>query len=128
MANSINKVVIQKLLKKVEDDYYMAEKYYSIISTINDLKLTQREIQLISFIAVKGNISYSNVKDEFCKRFDSSSATIYNMISKLKKINVLVKDNSKLKVNPIILIDFKKNIKLEIDLQHITDNIEKDEN
>ncbi|MFM2010588.1 MAG: hypothetical protein RLZZ479_979, partial [Bacteroidota bacterium] len=24
MANSINKVVIQKLLKKVEDDYYMA--------------------------------------------------------------------------------------------------------
>lgn len=116
---NINKVVIQKLLRKVDDDYFMAEKYYSIISTINDLKLTQREVQLISFIAVKGNISYSNVKDEFCERFNSSSATIYNMISKLKKIRVLVKDNTKLKVNPLISIDFKKNIKLEIDLTHI---------
>lgn len=116
---NINKVVIQKLLRKVDDDYFMAEKYYSIISTINDLKLTQREVQLISFIAVKGNISYSNVKDEFCERFNSSSATIYNMISKLKKIRVLVKDNTKLKVNPLIAIDFKKNIKLEIDLTHI---------
>jgi hypothetical protein len=39
-----------------------------------------------------GNISYANNRQEFCSKHNSSEATIYNIISKLKKIGVLVKD------------------------------------
>lgn len=117
-TSNSKKVIVQTLLRRVDDDYAMAEKYYSLLSTVNDLKLTQREIQLIAFTAVNGNISYSSIREEFCKKFNSTSPTINNMISKLKKVKVLVKDGSKVKVNPVILLNFKDNIKLEIKVEH----------
>ena len=112
------KVIVQKFLRKVEDDYSMAEKYYSILSTINDLKLTQREIQLVAFTAIRGNISYSSIREDFCKKYNSTSPTINNIISKLKKIGVFVKDGTKVKVNPLIILDFDKDIVLQITVSH----------
>lgn len=118
METDSKKVIVQRLLRRVDDDYNMAEKYYSLLSTVNDLKLTQREIQLVAFTAVNGNISYASIREEFCSRFKSTSPTINNMISKLKKIRVLVKDGSKIKVNPVILLNFKENVTLEIKIEH----------
>ena len=46
-------MIIQKLKKDVYTDIELAEKYYSILSAINNLHLTEREIQLISFTAIK---------------------------------------------------------------------------
>jgi hypothetical protein len=117
-TSNSKKVIVQKLLRRVDDDYAMAEKYYSLLSTVNDLKLTTREIQLIAFAAVNGNISYSSIREEFCKKYNSTPPTINNMISKLKKVKVLVKDGSKVKVNPLIILNFKDNIKLEIKIEH----------
>jgi DNA-binding MarR family transcriptional regulator len=102
----------------VEDSYVLAEKYYRILSSVNDLKLTNREIQLISFAAMKGNISYANIRKEFCEKYDSTSPAINNIISKLKKMGVFVKDGTKVKVNPLILLNFDKDIVLQISLIH----------
>jgi DNA-binding MarR family transcriptional regulator len=110
--------IIQKIKTKSEDLFSLAEKYYSILSAINNLKLTQREIQLIAFTAIKGNISYANIRKEFCEKYNSTSPTINNIISKLKKINVLVKDGTKTKVNPVIILDFNKDVILQISLTH----------
>lgn len=118
MENSSKKIIVQKFLRKVEDDYAMAEKYYSVLSTINDLKLTTREVQLVAFTAIRGNISYSSIREDFCKRHNSTSPTINNIISKLKKVGVLVKDGSKIKVNPVINLNFANNITLEIKIEH----------
>jgi DNA-binding MarR family transcriptional regulator len=102
----------------VEDSYVLAEKYYRILSSVNDLKLTNREIQLIAFAAMKGNISYANIRKEFCEKYDSTSPAINNIISKLKKMSVFVKDGTKVKVNPLILLNFDKDIVLQISLIH----------
>jgi hypothetical protein len=118
METSSKKIIVQKFLRKVEDDYAMAEKYYSMLSTINDLKLTQREIQLVAFTAIRGNISYSSIREDFCKKYNSTSPTINNIISKLKRIGVFVKDGSKIKVNPVILLPFSENITLELKMEH----------
>lgn len=111
-------IIVQKLKHLVIDNYSLSEKYYSILSAINDLKLTQREIQLIAFTAIRGNMSYANIREDFCKKYETSSPTINNMISKLKKLSILVKDKGKIKVNPIILLDFNLDISLEIKLVH----------
>jgi biotin operon repressor len=111
-------ILVQKLKKKENDVFSLAERYYKILSAVNDLFLTEREIQLIAFTAVKGNISYANIREEFCKKHNTSSATINNIISKLKKIGVLIKDGTKVKVNPVIILDFNKSISLEIKLTH----------
>jgi hypothetical protein len=112
------KVIIQRLKRTIDDNYTMAEKYYSILSTVNNLNLTQREIQLVAFTAIHGNISYSSIREEFCKKYNSTSPTINNIISKLKKIGVLIKDGTKIKVNPVIVLNFNNDIKLEISIQH----------
>jgi hypothetical protein len=112
-------VVLQKLKKKENGDVMLlAERYYTILSAVNNLKLTQREIQLIGFTAVKGNISYGSIREEFCKKHNTSNASINNIISRLKRMGVLVKDASKVKVNPKILLNFENDVVLEIRLSH----------
>jgi DNA-binding MarR family transcriptional regulator len=101
-----------------QDDYLLAERYYTILSAVNDLKLTQREIQLMAFAAVRGNISYANIRRDFCERYKTTNPSINNIISKLKKMGVLVKDGSKVKVNPQILLNFENDLILEIRLVH----------
>jgi hypothetical protein len=118
METSSKKIIVQRFLRNVEDDYAMAEKYYSMLSTINDLKLTTREIQLVAFTAIRGNISYSNIREDFCNKYKSTSPTINNIISKLKRIGVFVKDGTKIKVNPVILLSFTENITLELKMEH----------
>lgn len=113
-----NKAIVQRLKKTVSSNYTVAEKYYSVLSAINGLKLTEREIQLIAFAAIKGNISYANVREEFCTKYKSSAATINNIISKLKKQGVFVKDGTKVKVNPLIILDFDKTIVLQITISN----------
>lgn len=117
------KIIVQRLKKVVDTDMEIAMKYYSILSAINSLNLTEREIQLISFTAIKGNITYANVREEFCKTYNSTSPSINNIISKLKKIGIFIKENGKVKVNPIIVIDFKKDLTLEIKLVHGETNV-----
>jgi hypothetical protein len=112
------KIIVQKFLRKIEDNYAMAEKYYSVLSTINNLKLTQREVQLVAFTAIRGSISYSSIREDFCKKYNSTSPTINNIISKLKRIGVFVKDGSKIKVNPVIILNFSNDITLEIKMEH----------
>lgn len=109
--------IVQKIRVNTNNDKFIkAEKYYELMSCINSLNLTKREIQLIAFTAVSGNISYSNIKQEFCLKYKSTAPTINNMISKLKKMHVLVKDKNTTKVNPAIILPFDRNITLEIKL------------
>jgi hypothetical protein len=111
-------MIVQSLKRVVDTDIQLAEKYYSILFTINNLHLTEREIQLVAFTAIKGNITYANVREEFCKTYNSTSPTINNIVSKLKRLGIFIKENGKVKVNPKIIIDFKKDLILNIKLIH----------
>ena len=111
-------MIVQRLKKNVYTDIELAIKYYSILSAVNNLHLTEREIQLISFTAIKGNITCANVREEFCKTYNSTSPSINNIISKLKKVGIFIKENGKVKVNPVISIDFTKDLTLDIKLLH----------
>ena len=106
--------VITQRMKVVGDALKKAERYYNILSAVNDLKLTQKEIQLIAFMSVKGSISLSSVRSEFCREYATSEPTIYNIISRMKKIGIFTKEDNRVKLNPRIALDFNKNIKLEV--------------
>ena len=109
-------IIVQRLKKKEDSPYKKAERYYMILSAVNGLHFTEREIQLLAYTAIKGNISYANNRREFCEIYKTSGPTINNIISKLKKINVLVRDGKTVKVNNVITLDFTKDISLEIKL------------
>lgn len=111
-------MIIQRLKKVNEDNYQLAERYYDLLSSLNSLALTKREIQLVAYTAIHGNISYAHIKDGFCEKHNTSVQTIYNIVSRLMKLKVFVKDNGKIKVNPVIVLDFNNDVKLEIQLLH----------
>lgn len=101
------RIIAQKWKKDHPDSIHLAICYYSLLCALNNLSITEREIQLVAFTAVKGNISYSDIREEFCQSYNSSNATINNMVSKLKKMGLFVKDNGKIKVNPSICPKFE---------------------
>lgn len=110
----MSEIVLQKIAKSYKDEVDVAIKYYSIISDLNNLELTEREIQLLAFTAIRGTISSTSAKQEFCKRFGSSVATINNMISRLSSMGLMVKVNNKTRVKESIRIDFTKNIVIQL--------------
>lgn len=112
------KIIVQKLKKTSDSQITTAIRYYKILSVLNDINLTEREIQLVAFTAVKGNISYPDIREEFCTTYKSSSPTMNNMISKLKKFGILIKESGKIKVNSAILLNFNNPIILQISLTH----------
>ena len=112
------KIVVQSLRIDLDDEYAIAEKYYSILSALNNLGLTKREIELVAYTAIKGTISYANTRAEFCERYNTTPQTINNTVCRLKKTKLLVKRSGKVGVNPLIAIDFKKNLNLVVKLMH----------
>jgi len=118
METEQRKTTLQKLKLKEGNSLSIAQKYYSLLSAISNTNLTEREIQLVAFTAIKGNISYSSHRDEFIETYKSSSPTINNIISKLKKVGLLIKDGGKIKVNPQYLLDFNKDLILQISILH----------
>ena len=110
-----NKITYQRLKKGFPDKYALAERYYSLLSTLNDLRLTEREIQLVAFMAIKGNINI-NHREEFCRKHSTSGPTINNMISHLRKVGVFIKEGGKVKVIPAIVINFDIPLTMQIQL------------
>jgi hypothetical protein len=117
-------MIIQKLKYRPNDALQLAEYYFGIMSIVNNLELAKREIQLLAFTAVKGNIGTPLSKKEFVKEYDSSLATVGNIVSKLTKevINVrpalLVKEKKLVVINKALALEFEKSLKLEITFEH----------
>lgn len=111
-------MIVQKLRKETRSDIGIASVYYSVLSAFNGLLLTDREIELMAFIAVSGSISISDNRKAFCETYGTTSATVNNMVSKLKKKGLLVKKDGRVVVSPIISLDFTKDIQLEMKIVH----------
>lgn len=108
---------LQRILKTCDNSFEMAKKYYCILFELNNIKISKSELDLIAYSSIHGTISTPPVRDEFMKDFDVSIEYFYNIISKLKKLNILIKDkDKKVRINPAILPDFSKNIVLAIKL------------
>lgn len=105
----MEKETIVKTIKKSYGNKIQAGIiWYRFICNINNISLTKRELQLLSYINYRGTISSASSKEEFCKLFGSSNATISNMVSKLTSLRLLEKVNSKTRVNNNLRVDFDK--------------------
>lgn len=92
--------------------------WFGIIAIINKINLTTRQLQLLSFINYRGTISSTSAKAEFVKMFNSSTATISNMISELSESKILVKEKGKIKITPSLRIDTDKELVIRISLSN----------
>jgi hypothetical protein len=112
---------LQAFRKTHASPYEVAFSYYSLIALVNRIHLTRRELELLAFAGVEGNISSARVRQEFCKRYQTTHAFVGNMVSKLQQMQLLVKEEGRIFVNPRITLDFTKpdlvfQVKLSLDV------------
>jgi prefoldin subunit 5 len=116
------RVVLQRLQKSFTP-LSKGVVYYTIISAFNSLRLTDREIQLLAYTNFRGTISSITAKNQFCNIYDTSLATVNNLISKLKKKKLLVKTGGKICVNHVLNINLKDKAILHIKLNNATEEV-----
>ena len=109
-------VIVQTIKKQYPGSIDAGIAYYTFITNINNIKLSKREIQLLAYVNHRGTISSASAREEFCNMFDSSEGTISNMISKLSKHKLLVKEKNKTKLNASLRMNFDKKIVLKVHL------------
>ena len=109
------KTTVQEIVKDIDSPIELAKKYLSIIFIINDIHVPKRKLQLLSYISIYG-ISSVTSRENFCRQYNSSKATIGNMVSELYKDKLLVKEKGKIKLNPDLSPNFNNNLFLNIKL------------
>jgi hypothetical protein len=108
-------MVVQKI-KKTLSPLQVAESYYKVICALNNIHLTKRQLQLLSFTAVKGGITNPGARKEFCSLYSTTEASVNNLVGDLKELHLLVKTEGKTRVNPAIQLDFSQPLILQISL------------
>ena len=93
----MEKIVVQKIIKKVPD---LARRYFNVVAVINGLALTKRDVDLLSFVAEHGNISEKGNRKEFCVTGKTTMGGINNVVSKLKRMGMIVKVGGSYPVGP----------------------------
>lgn len=111
-------IVIQKIRKKYSTPVEVAMKYYSVLSVLNNLNLTEREVQILAFTVNRGTISSGGAKESFFQMFGSTRASLGNMLGHMIKRGLLVKIDNRITVNPVLKLDFEKSLILQITLRN----------
>jgi hypothetical protein len=112
---------MEKIVQKIERSYSeqdIAYIYYSVISIVNKLGITDMELNLLAYTAIRGGITNPAAKKDFCETYKTSLAYINNMISKLRKKKLLIKRGSKIAITPVIALNFKNDVTLQIALKN----------
>lgn len=99
----------QKLRKKFVTPFEKASVYYKLLSDINNLGLGDKQIALLSYLAIGGT------KKSFCEQFGSSAVNADNLLMRLRKKGVIQKDNT---IHPSIHLDFESPLNLQIFLDN----------
>ena len=92
----------------------VARKYISLVLNINDIKVSKREMDLLTFIALNRDISSGGKKEEFMEQFKTTKPTIGNLVFSLKKKGLLIKQDGKICLPKSIIIHPEMKIYVEL--------------
>jgi hypothetical protein len=107
---------MQKISIKVDNKFDFFKRYFGAIAALNNISLTKREMDLICFTAINRDISSGGKKEEFIKKYGSSTQTIFNMLPILKKKGFFTTLNKKVVINPK-LITTLDNIEINVRIE-----------
>lgn len=113
----MNREITYQIIRKEDNDVErIAEKYYRIIGSLNNMSLSDLEIELLVFIALNGG---SSVREEYIGRYGTSPSNLSNRLKKLKQYGLVrVKGKKVIEVVPSIALDFEKDVVMKVMLVH----------
>lgn len=112
------RTILQTIEKSYSSPLEKAVRYYTVLSVLNNLGLPPAEIRLLAFTAIRGNIASWSARLQFMEDNNTSRASVANMVHKLYKRGLLIKEDGKTIVHPMLALDFTNPLLLKISLQH----------
>lgn len=85
----------------------VARKYYKIVSSLFSLNLTDRELDVLTFICINGGTYTVQLRNRLIEEKNITKPAIYNIIGDLKKVNLLKKQNKQIVINQEVLPNLK---------------------
>ena len=105
-----------KIKKTFKDEIDLTIKFYTLLNILNNLKLTSLEIKIISYVAVKGNISRGNPREKFVSLLGSTYKSVSKTVAKLTRQGILIKDSRKTIINPSLVFNINGGIALQLNM------------
>lgn len=107
----------QKIRKIYKDKLKTAVVYYNLLSVLNDLLLTPKQIELIAHISLNGG---AFDRDEYVKEFNTTHKRMENISGPLKKKGIL-SGITTLTIHPALnKLDFTQPLTLNISIENET--------
>lgn len=98
--------------------FELIKKYFGILSILNDLDLSERPIELVSYTLLYGYPINRENKAEYQKMFKCSEQTINSSMKVLLNANILVKKDGSVFINPALKISLVEDLVLYITLEN----------
>ena len=95
--------------KEKKEKRESAITYFRLLSAYNDIKISEAEIKLLAHISMYKGIVTGPCKTSFIESNNSSMASVDNLISKLKKKKLVIKEDNTIMIRPVINLDFVNN-------------------
>lgn len=111
-------MISQTLEIQNKDSIDLAILYYRTLFSLNNIHIRPRELELISFTAVRGTLSTPPIREEFMELYKINKSHLHYLIHQLNKKGILIKKEGKWRVNPKIHPDFSQSIRLTINLKN----------
>lgn len=105
------------LRKDCVDIYEKAQIYFRIALGAIGEDFSPKELQLLSFIAVRENILSTKARNDFKEMYDTTEATLNNTLVKLKKRGFVEKIDGKNKVSPNLFSNLNDDVVFNIILR-----------
>lgn len=92
--------VLQKITQTFNTREDRIEAYLVLVIGLSGMTLTPLERKLVAHMHINGDISNVKSKADFIKNNNSTHASLGNVISRLKGVGVIVKENGRNVLHP----------------------------
>ncbi len=94
-----------------------AKVYFSVLSALNDLKLTGKEVEFLAWLALHGEPHDESVQASFIEEFQSTASSFEAIMYKLRQKGLLLRKDRKMILQPVFRrLDFASPITIQITL------------
>ncbi len=91
------------------------KRYYIVLTAFNDIHLSSQQLELLVFIVEKKLLT-TETRREFAALHNTTTGTVDNLVSRLKKLGMLEDTSEGLAINPYAMPPIDRTIQLQIEL------------
>lgn len=99
-------LLTEPYVRNCKDHQQVINLFLSMVILFNGIKATPKELDFLTFLYMRGGVVSYSGKMACTDKLGITRSNVDNLISVLKKKKILIKQESKVRIHPKIMIDF----------------------